>query len=109
AIATAESIRQVNDAIAAGGESYFRYKQIEMLPQIAPTIARALAQAKLVTITSGVEGGEGAATTATNNITSVIQTVLAAQLVSRSGLLESAEKPEASNGAPVPPPPAVRR
>jgi flotillin len=87
--ATAESIRKVNTAIQAGGESYFRYRQIEMLPQVAPAIADALAQAKLVTISSG-EGanGGGAAETATNNITSVIQTVLAAQLVARGGILD---------------------
>jgi flotillin len=83
--ATAESIRKVNDAIAAGGESYFRYKQIELLPQLGPAIAMALAQAKLVTISSG---GEGAPEATTNNITGVIQTVLAAQLVSRAGVLD---------------------
>ncbi|MGI8547869.1 MAG: hypothetical protein ACR2M1_11115 [Gemmatimonadaceae bacterium] len=81
--ATAESIRKVNAAIQAGGESYFRYRQIEMLPQIAPVIADALSTAKLVTISND---GKGAAEGATNNITSVIQTVLAAQLVARTGL-----------------------
>jgi flotillin len=94
--ATAESIRRVNEAVTAGGESYFRYKQIELLPQIAPAIADALAQARLVTIASG---GEGAPETTTGNITSVIQTVLAAQLVTKGGLLDGAEKPGASNGA----------
>ena len=84
--ATAESIQKVNEAIQAGGESYFRYRQIEMLPQIAPVIADALAQAKLVTISNG--GEIGAPEGATNNITSVIQTVLAAQLVSR-GLIDT--------------------
>jgi flotillin len=84
--ATAESIRKVNEAIQAGGESYFRYRQIEMLPDIAPQIAGALASAKLVTITGGERGGAPEATT--NNITSVIQTVLAAQLVARSGIVE---------------------
>jgi flotillin len=84
--ATAESIQKVNEAIKSGGESYFRYRQIEMLPQIAPVIADALAQAKLVTISNG--GETGAPESTTNNITSVIQTVLAAQLVSR-GLIDS--------------------
>jgi flotillin len=85
--ATAESIQKVNQAIQAGGDSYFRYRQIEMLPQIAPAIAQALAEAKMVTFSSG--GGEGGAADATtNNITSVIQTVLAAQMVSK-GLLDS--------------------
>jgi flotillin len=87
ATATAESIRKVNEAIQQGGEAYFRYKQIEMLPQIAPYIADALAKARLITISGG--GGEGGAADATaNNITSVIQTVLAAQMVARGGLLD---------------------
>jgi flotillin len=102
--ANAESIRKVNEAIMAGGESYFRYRQIEMLPQITPSIAQALAQARLVTIAGG--DGSGAAGTATNNITSVIQTVLAAQLVASSGLLDGAGR---NNGVPpaAPPAPAV--
>ena len=85
--ANAESIQKVNEAIKAGGESYFRYRQIEMIPQIAPVIADALAKARLVTI-SGDGASGGAADSATSNITSVIQTVLAAQLVSSSGMLQ---------------------
>ncbi len=101
ASATAESIQKVNDAIASGGESYFRYRQIEMLPQIAPAIADALSQAKMVTFSSG--DAKGAAETTTNNIASVIQTVLAAQLVTRGGILDGAspEKPVLP-AAPVP-------
>ena len=85
--AQAESIQKVNEAIKAGGESYFRYRQIEMIPAIAPVIADALAKARMVTI-SGDAGGGGAADSVTNNITSVIQTVLTAQLVSTSGVLQ---------------------
>jgi flotillin len=92
--ATAESIRRVNESIREGGESYFRYKQIELLPQIAPAVAQALAEAKLVTIASD---GRGAPDAAAGNIIGVIQTVLAAQLVGKSGLLD---------GATSPPPPA---
>jgi flotillin len=85
AAAQAESIEKVNKAIAMGGESYFRYRQIEMLPVIAPQIADALREARLITISGGENGG--AANSATNQIASVIQTVLAAQLVSKSGIL----------------------
>jgi flotillin len=88
--ANAESIQKVNEAIKAGGESYFRYRQIEMIPLIAPVIADALAKARLVTI-SGDSAEGGAAQSATSNITSVIQTVLAAQLVSGSGILQPPE------------------
>ena len=87
--ATAESIRQVNAAIREGGESYLRYRQVELLPEIAPVMADALAKAKLVTIAGG--GGGGAAESALSNISSVIQTVLAAQLVTKGGLLSEAE------------------
>ena len=85
--ANAESIRKVNEAIQAGGEAYFRYRQIEMLPEIVPAIAAALAQAKLVTVCTGDEK-EGAPGAATENISGVIRTVLAAQLVSRNGVLD---------------------
>jgi flotillin len=85
--ANAESIQKVNEAIKSGGESYFRYRQIEMIPQIAPMIAEALSKARLLTI-SGDSAEGGAAQSATSNITSVIQTVLAAQLVSGSGMLQ---------------------
>jgi len=88
--ANAESIQKVNEAIKAGGESYFRYRQIEMIPEIAPVIADALAKARLITI-SGDSAEGGAAQSATSNITSVIQTVLAAQLVSGSGMLQQNE------------------
>jgi flotillin len=109
ASAQAEAIELVNKAIAAGGESYFRYRQIEMLPIIAPKIADALAQARLITVSGNEDGG--APNGATNQIASVIQTVLAAQLVSRGGILgdvaggvseERSERP-----APVSPPPVA--
>ena len=99
AAATAESIQKVNEAIAAGGESYFRYRQIEMLPQIAPAIADALSEAKMVTITGGGDS-KGAAETTTNNIASVIQTVIAAQLVAKNGMLDDAVS---GNGRSLPP------
>jgi flotillin len=99
--AQAEAIQKVNDAIKAGGESYFRYRQIEMLPQIAPAIADALSAAKLVTISGGGDGGAPQAATA--NIASVIQTVLAAQLVTRGGVLDGASPPAppVATAAPV--------
>jgi flotillin len=88
--ATAQSIRKVNEAIREGGENYFKYRQIEMIPDIAPVIADALAKARLVTISGNEDGG--AANGATNNIVSVIQTVLAAQLISKSGIGEEEKK-----------------
>jgi flotillin len=101
--ATAESIRKVNEAVARGGESYFRYRQIELLPEVAPAIAEALAKAKLITISNGGDGAPGAPGATTNHIAEVIQTVLAAQLVTGGALLE----PNGSNAARSANPPAL--
>lgn len=77
--AQAIAIREINQAIAEGGQQYLALKQLELLPQIVPAIANALAQSKMVNISS--DGSKGAAGGAADQITSVIQTVLAAQLV----------------------------
>jgi flotillin len=79
AAAQAQAIREINQAIAEGGDAYLALRQLEMLPQIAPVIANALASARLVNIASD---GKSAAGGAAEQITGVIQTVLAAQLVS---------------------------
>ncbi|MBC8139137.1 MAG: hypothetical protein H8F28_24960 [Fibrella sp.] len=80
--AQADAIRSVNDAIRDGGEAYLQLKQLEMLPLITPAIAQALAQAKMVNINSGSAAeGRGAAGGATDQITGVIQTLLATQLM----------------------------
>ncbi len=79
--AQADAIRAVNDAIRQGGDAYLALRQLEILPQIVPAIANALAQAKLVNISGGSDKG-GAAGAATDQITGVIQTLLATQLVS---------------------------
>ena len=84
AAATAESIQKVNEAIQAGGESYFRYRQIELVPTVAPALADALARARLITVSGG--GATGAAEGATQSMMNVIQTVLAAQLVAKGDL-----------------------
>lgn len=81
AAAQAEAIRAVNQAIAEGGQGYLALRQLELIPEIAPAIANALAQARMVNISSD---GKSAAGGATDQITSVIQTVLAAQLVNTS-------------------------
>jgi flotillin len=102
ASAQAEAIRVVNQAISEGGHGYLALRQLEMVPEIAPVIANALAQAKLVNISSD---GKSAAGAATEQIISVIQTVLAAQLVTGVLKPEPAQEKASTNG-PVMLPPA---
>ncbi len=90
--AQAEAIRLVNSAIAEGGQQYLVLKQLEMLPQIAPSIANALAEAKLINISS--DPNRSAAAGAADQISSVIQTVLAAQLVNNNLNLNEKSSPQ---------------
>ena len=99
-LAQADAIRAVNQAIQQGGDAYLALKQLELLPQIVPAIAEALANAKLINI-SGVGDGRGAAGNATDQITGVIQTLLATQLVSGQLRLDAPESivlPPKTNG-----------
>ncbi len=99
-LAQADAIRAVNEAIQQGGDAYLALKQLELLPQIVPAIAEALANAKLINI-SGAGDGRGAAGNATDQITGVIQTLLATQLVSGQLRLDAPESitlPPKTNG-----------
>ncbi|HEY3333345.1 MAG TPA: hypothetical protein VGK19_25145 [Capsulimonadaceae bacterium] len=80
-LAQADAIRAVNEAIQQGGNAYLALKQIELLPQIAPAIANALANAKMINISGTGGDGKGAAGGATDQIMGVIQTLIATQLV----------------------------
>jgi len=107
-LAQADAIRAVNDAIRQGGDAYLALKQLELLPQIVPSIAEALANAKLINI-SGAGDGRGASGAATDQITGVIQTLLATQLVSGQLRLDAPEPALAvprQNGAEPAPSPA---
>src|SRR3954470_13406186 len=108
AAAQAESIQKVNEAIKAGGEAYFRYRQIEMVPTIAPAIADALGRARMITVAGA--GSAGAPDSTAQSMMGVIQTVLAAQLVAKGDLAGLNDVPRSrSDGldlttAPVKPP-----
>lgn len=101
--AQAEGIRKVNEAMLLGGEQYLALKQLEMLPAIAPEIARALGQAKLVNI-SGM--GNAAGETA-SQITQVIQTIIAAKLISGplDGIIEGSSSNATAKSEPAKPEP----
>jgi flotillin len=99
-LAQADAIRAVNEAIAQGGDAYLALKQIELLPQITPAIAGALANAKMINIT-GSGDSRGAAGGATDQITGVIQTLLATQLVSGQLRLDAAAQQAAPRAAAV--------
>ncbi|MEZ0325149.1 MAG: hypothetical protein ACAH95_04530 [Fimbriimonas sp.] len=96
--AQADAIRMVNQAISEGGDAYLTLRQLELVPQVAPVIAQALAQARLINISSD---GRGAAGGAADQITGVIQTVLAAQMVSGVLKPDQNDRPKAEVEKPM--------
>jgi flotillin len=94
AAAQADGFRKVNDTIREGGDSYFRYRLIEMLPKLTPAIAQALANANLVS----TKGDGTSPTLATSGVTDAIQSALAGQLASVAHVLEPPDHRNARGG-----------
>jgi flotillin len=90
AAAQAEGFRKINDTIREGGDSYFRYRMIELLPQLTPAIAKALGDANLI---SSGDGSNGASAAATSGITSVIQGILEGHGATETGPTRPADGP----------------
>lgn len=95
--AQAEAIEKVTAAIKSGGEDYRRYRQIELLPQVAPAIAGALAQARIVTVSGGA-GGDATMGTM-SQVTNAIQSVLAIDLAREVVPHRAADVPASGSSA----------
>jgi flotillin len=75
----ADGFRKINDAIREGEDSFFRYRLIEMLPQLTPGIAEALANSKLLS-------NSNASAASSDGLNSVLQAALAQQLRGNGGI-----------------------
>lgn len=94
-LAQADAIRAVNEAIKEGGTAYLNLKQLEMTPQITAEISKALAQAKMVNISGGGNGGNAAGDTA-SQLTGIVQSLLATRLIGEQLQADSKETPPAA-------------
>ena len=105
--AESEAIRMKAQALAEAGGAYLDLRKLEMAPELTEQVAAALASSQFVNFgTSGGAGGEhGAVSTGTDDILRVVQTLMAARIVTGSGL------GPATDERPKPPPltPPVRR
>lgn len=82
AIAEAESeaIRMKAQALSEAGEAYLDLKRLEMAPALTREIAAALANGQFVNFGGGGDG-HGAASTGSDDVLRVVQTLMAAQIV----------------------------
>jgi flotillin len=113
--AEAEAIRIKALALMEAGGAYLDLRRLEMAPELTAQVASALSNSQFVNFgTSGGAGGDhGAVTTGSDDVLRVVQTLMAAQIVTgkglgagneagagaRSGMVNSANGP-----LPAPPP-----
>jgi flotillin len=80
--AEADAIRMKATALMEAGDAYLDLKRLEMAPALTREIAAALANGQFVNFGGGGGGeGHGAASTGSDDVLRVVQTLMAAQIV----------------------------
>lgn len=82
--AEAAAIRLKAEALMQAGQSYLDLRRLELAPALTHEVAGALANGQFVNFGAG-GGGQSAAATGSDDVLRVVQTLLAAQVVTRAG------------------------
>src|SRR5450432_2186231 len=110
AIAEAEAaaITLKAHALIESGGAYLDLRRLELAPELTREIAGALANSQFVNFGAGSGGGDshGAVATGSDDILRVVQTLMAAKVITGQGF--GVASPPAAGSSP-PPPPQVRR
>ncbi len=107
--AEAEAIRMKAQALSEVGGAYLDLKRLELAPELTAQVAAALQNSQFVNFGGGGSGGEhGAISNGSDDVLRVVQTLMAAQVVTgNGGLGNSNGASKAQPSAPTLPP--VRR
>ena len=109
--AEADAIRMKAQALLESGGAYLDLRRLEMAPALTREIASALASSQFVNFgTSGGAAGEhGAVSTGSDDVLRVVQTLMAAQVITGGKLpMTRAEGQPTQTRAGNPPPPAPK-
>ncbi len=79
--AEADAIRMKAEALMASGQAYLDLRRLEMAPALTKEIAAALANGQFVNFGTSGRGGHSAAATGSDDVMRVVQTLLAAQVI----------------------------
>ena len=79
--AEAGAIRKKAEALMAAGQAYLDLRRLELAPALTHEVASALANGQFVNFGSSGAGGESAAEAGSNDVLRVVQTLMAAQVV----------------------------
>jgi flotillin len=84
--AEAQAIRMKVQALMESGQAYMDLRRLELAPEITREIAGALANGQFVNFgTTGGGDGQSAAASGSNDVLRVVQTLLAAQVITGNG------------------------
>jgi flotillin len=79
--AEAEAIRMKAEALMSSGQAYLDLRRLEMAPALTREVAGALANGQFVNFGTGGEGGRSAAASGSDDVMRVVQTLMAAQVI----------------------------
>src|SRR5207248_5699327 len=82
--AEAEAIRMKAEALMSSGQAYLDLRRLEMAPALTREVASALANGQFVNFGTSGEGGHSAAASGSDDVMRVVQTLMAAQVISRN-------------------------
>ena len=99
--AEADAIRMKAQSLSEAGDAYLDLRRLEMAPALTREIAAALANGQFVNFGGGGQG-EGAASTGSDDVLRVVQTLMAAQIVTGNGMRGDGFRNERPAPAPAP-------
>jgi flotillin len=102
--AEADGIRMKAQALLEAGEAYMDLRRLELAPALTREVAVALSNGQFVNFGTPSGDGNGAAATGSNDVMRVVQTLLAAQVISRNESGERATRQQADVTPPGSPP-----
>jgi flotillin len=107
AIADAEAaaIRLKAQALVEAGQAYMDLRRLELAPELTKEVAGALANGQFVNFGSSGAGGHSAVASGSDDVLRVVQTLLAAQVITRNDGFENRRAVSPS----TPPPPVVTK
>ncbi len=79
--AEADAIRNKAEALMASGQAYLDLRRLELAPALTREVAAALANGQFVNFGSLGEGGHSAAASGSEDVLRVVQTLMAAQVI----------------------------
>jgi flotillin len=96
--AEADAIRKKAESLMQAGEAYLDLRRLELAPALTREVASALANGQFVNFGSSGAGGQSAAASGSDDVMRVVQTLMAAQVITHNNLTGNGNSPVRSAG-----------